>query len=149
MVFFWTTLQYTLLRFVPGRRQQLWQKLEELSEEMPAEPDSFSILQVWLEHFDLGGLLLGCVALFLPGLLLMLAADILAGRSGRWAGVIRFLSAVYCGDKFRGPYMAVNALLVLYLLYALLAGFSWCLTMVFLIIFAIIFVYTSRGGNLC
>ncbi len=149
LTFFWATLQYTLLRFLPGRKQQLWQELEELSEGTPMDLDSFSILQVWLENFDLGGLFLGCAALFLPGLILMLAADLLAGRSGRWAGLIRFLSALYCGEKFRGPWLAVNVLLVLYLLYALLAGFSWCLTTGFLILFAVISVYTSKGGRLC
>lgn len=146
---FVATLQYNLLRFLPGRKEQLWQELEELSEGAPTELNGFSILQTWLESFDLGGLLLGCVALFLPGLILMLAADLLAGRSGRWAGLIRFLSAVYCEDKFRGPSAVVNKLLVLYLLNALLCGFSWSLTMVFLIAFTILFVYTSKGGRLC
>ncbi len=147
--FFWATVQYTLLRFLPDRKQQLWQELEELSEEAPSELDGFSILQAWLENFDLGGLLLGCIALFLPGLILMLAADLLIGHSGKWAGLIRFFSAVYCGGKFRGPWLAVNVLLVLYLLYALVAGFSWSLTMVFLIAFTILFVYSSKGGKLC
>ncbi len=149
LALFWATMQYTLFRFLPGRKQQLWEELEELSGEAHAELDSFSVLQAWMDNFDLTGLLLGCVALFLPGLILMLAADLLAGRSGGWAGLIRFFSAAYCGDKFRGPSAAVNILLALYLLYALAAGFSWYLTMVFLIVFAFISVYVSKGDRLC
>ena len=79
---FMATAQYNFLRFIPGKKQQFFEYLEELSENVQTDFFCQDILEVWLENFGIGGLVLGSAALFSIGFILMIAADIIIWRTG-------------------------------------------------------------------
>lgn len=151
--FFAATAQYGIFRFIPSRRQQFAEYLEEFSENAPGYPCCQDILEIWLNEFGYGGLLLGSIALFLLGLLLMAAADAAIRHmgNGKTTFAINLLSSLYCIDKFRGnPKKPIqNVLILLYVGTSLVAGFQWTITMLFLIIFVNIAANAEKGGSLC
>ena len=59
---FMATAQYNFLRFIPGKKQQFFEYLEELSENVQTDFFCQDILEVWLENFGIGGLVLGSAA---------------------------------------------------------------------------------------
>lgn len=148
---FITTVLYNVLRFVPHRRDEIGAYLAELSEGIAAEPGCADILEIWLDNFGLGGQLLGSVALFACGFLLMCLADaaIRHAGNGALASVIDIVSGIYCIDKFRGaPWRTPrNMLILLYVALALLAGFEWTITLLFLAIFINIEVASRKGSG--
>ena len=151
LTFFAATMQYSILRFLPHRKQQFAACLEELSKNSPAEPYCQDILEIWLEEYGLNGLLLGGTALFLVGFLLMAAADALIHRAGNsgTASLVRILSGLYCIDKFQaGSRRTVqNMLLLFYIGICLLSGFLWTITFLFLVCFTGISAYAGKEGS--
>ena len=51
---FMATAQYNFLRFIPGKKQQFFEYLEELSENVQTDFFCQDILEVWLENFGIG-----------------------------------------------------------------------------------------------
>ena len=109
---FMATAQYNFLRFIPGKKQQFFEYLEELSENVQTDFFCQDILEVWLENFGIGGLVLGSAALFSIGFILMIAADIIIWRTGSTVvtSLVRICSGLYCFEKFRGSsyYFSIN-----------------------------------------
>lgn len=150
---FIATAQYNFLRFIPGNKQQFLECLEELFENVPADIFCQDILEVWMEYFGVGGLLLGSVALFSFALILMAAADIIIWRTGSTVvtSLVRVFSGLYCLEKFRGSSKRgfQDFLILLYIGTCLLAGFQWTITILFLVIFINCDTYATKGGHLC
>lgn len=150
---FMATAQYNFLRFIPGKKQQFFEYLEELSENVQTDFFCQDILEVWLENFGIGGLVLGSAALFSIGFILMVAADIIIWRTGSTVvtSLVRICSGLYCFEKFRGSSKRgiQDFLILLYIGTCLLSGFHWVVTILFLIVFINGAAYAARGGHLC
>lgn len=148
---FLTSLCFTPTLPFPHRRQQIIDFLEELAEELPASPGCEDVLQIWLEVFGTGGLLLGNLGLFLLGFGLMILSDIFLHRCSRPAIclLVRSVSGLYCLLKFRNHNPAVRLMMVLFCLYWLICGFWWSIGFLFLVYFTNMGVRYARGGRLC
>lgn len=148
--FFLASLQFTLSQFFPQRRQQLLEFLEEASENLPAYPCCEDVLEIWLEQFGIGGVILGNIALFGIGLLLMLAVDLAsAGGNGFTSLLLRCAGALYCTLKFKCTNPAVLLLILLFVLLWLVCDFFWCIAFLFLVTFTNCGIFHSKGGSLC
>lgn len=150
---FLATAQYNFLRFLPGKKQQFMDFLEEVSEQTITELYCQDILEVWMDSFGISGILLGSVAVFAVGLIFLVAADILLWRIGSTVvpSVVRVFFGLFCLEKFRGGQKRIlqDFLILLYIATAFLAGFHWTITFLFLVMFTNIAAYTAKGGCLC
>lgn len=146
---FWTSLFYPIV--LPHRRQQLMELFEEICEDVPAHPCCQDILELWLEGYGPEGLLLGNVALFGLGLLLMVGVDLFLRRYGcpTLALVLGAFSSLFCLAKFRTRAPATYLLIGLFALYWLLSGFWWSVAFLFLIYFTNMGLRYGRGGRKC
>ncbi len=135
----------------PHRKQQLIELLEEIAEDVPINPCCEDILEVWLEEFGASGLLLGNVALFFFGLVLMIVVDISLRRWNSTAVCIAVgsFSALYCLFKFKTRKALTNILIFLFCLYWLASGFWWSIAFLFLVYFTNMGVRYAQGGSLC
>lgn len=120
----------------PHRKQQLLELLEEIAEEAPCSPCCEDLLEFWLEQFGGGGLLLGNIALFFIGLVLMIGVDLLVHHSGGVTAVIAgAFSIVYSALKFRTGKPMIDLAILVFSLYWMLCGFWWSIGFVFLVYF--------------
>lgn len=150
---FLATAQYNFLRFLPGKKQQFIEFLEETSEQNLTELYCQDILEAWMDCFGIGGLLLGSVAMFTVSLVFLAVADVLIWRMGSTVipSIVRVFSGLFCLEKFRGGQKRIlqDFLILLYIATAFLAGFHWTITFLFLVMFMNIAAYTTKGGRLC
>lgn len=150
--FFMASLQSSLAPFVPRRRQQLFALLEEILEDPPPDPCCADILQAWLEEFGSCGFVLGNIALFALGLILMAAVDalILHWSSPLLSNILGFFSGTYALFKFRfSKSRVLSGLIFIFLLYWLISGFQWSIAFLILVSFANIVAYSNAGGQKC
>lgn len=131
------TACYPFPHLFPHRRQQLMNLLEEFVEEGGTELCCAEILTLWSEEYGFTGLLLGNVALFLLGLGLMVALDIILHRYGctnlrLGSGIV---SSLYCLVKFRTPQPQTMILIALFVFYWIIGGFWWSIAFLFLVYF--------------
>lgn len=146
---FLSSLLYPLL--LPHRRQQLTELFEELCEEVPDIPCAQDILALWLEEFGVGGVVLGNVALFGIGLLLMIGIDLLLHSYGSptLTLLLGAFSTLFCIAKFRSTQPTCYLLIGLLCLYWMISGFWWSIVFLFLIYFTNMGLRYGRGGNQC
>lgn len=144
-------LFYPFQSLLPHRRQELMELLEEATEDCQAQPYCEELMEIWMEEFGLEGILLGNVALFLLGLILMIAVDVLLHRyqATGLSAVVSSVSGLYCLIKFRTPRPHVNLLILLFALFWMICGFWWSVAFVFLIYFTNMGARSTRGGSLC
>ena len=144
--FFTATLQYVLL---PFRKQQFLDFLADFSETVPEDLCCQDILEIWLDSFGAGGLLLGNIALFAIGFIVMVIVDILISRSGSGyiSIILNSVTALLCLRKFRVPssVFSWNLLILFYIGFSLLSGFYWGITFLFLIGFTNLSLH--KGGS--
>lgn len=141
----------TLLSPFPHRKQQLIELLEEITEDVPATPCCEDILELWAEEFGASGLVLGNIALFLAGFLLMVAVDLFLYRwnSGTISTILRSVSVLYCFFKFRSHLPSTALLILLFTAFWALCGFWWSIAFVFLVYFTNMGAMYAKGGSLC
>ncbi len=134
---FFASLFFSLSSPGSGRRQKLFSFLEELCPEVPEPSCCQELLEIWSEEYGFAGLLLGNLGLFLLGLVLMVALELLLHRFSQpvAAGALSTLGALYCLWKFRTPDLQKNLLTVLFIGFWLISGFSWPLAFAFLILY--------------
>lgn len=146
---FLTSLLYPIL--LPHRRQQLMDLLEEFCEEVPDIPCAQDILGLWLDEFGAGGVVLGNVALFGIGFLLMIGIDLLLYSYGSptLSLIAGAFSAFFCMAKFRSAQPTCYLLIGLFCLYWMISGFWWSIAFLFLIYFTNMGLRYGRGGNQC
>lgn len=149
--FFFTTLQFTPSHFFPHRRQQLMDLLEEIAEDLPTNPCCEDLLEIWLESFGVSGLILGNLALFGIGFLLMMSVDL---RLWRWSGslfqtAIPIVNGLYCLLKFKTHLPSTCLLILLFVIFWMLCGFWWSIGFLFLVYFTNMGAIYARGGRLC
>lgn len=151
--FFFATARFNLLRFDPEQRRRFAEKLEPLSHHVPEELCCQDVLEAWAEGFGAEGLFWGNLALFLFTFLLMAAADTVLRRTGGIGGAqaVNLLAGLCCADKFYGGRrrLGSNLLILLYVVLAILGGFDWIITLLFLIIFINLAVLAGKGGSVC
>ncbi len=150
---FSATLQYSFLQFFPVKKNDLPQCFKQIFSDYFEDIFCQDILELWADLFDIGGLILGSTALFLTGLLIMTAADIIIFRTGSpiFSFIIRIVCGLYCFEKFKGkPSNSFqNYIILIYIGASIIWNFYWSLTMIFLIIFINAAAYRSKGGKLC
>lgn len=150
--FFTVSLQSSLTPFIPRRRQQLFTLLEEVLENPPPDPSCADILQGWLEGFGSCGFVLGNIALFALGFILMAIVDamILHWNSFLLSSILGFFSGIYALFKFRlTRSRTLSAMTVLFLLYWLISGFQWSIAFLILVFLTNIIAYSKAGGQKC
>lgn len=137
----------------PQRRQQLLELLEDALEQVPADPGCTELLALWVRELGFEGLLLGDLALFLAGGLLMLGADALLRRwGGGWhSWAVSLCSAAYQLVKFRVPRQLwrTNVMLVALLGLWLWLGLAWTGAFALLVLYTSIAAWAAGGGGLC
>lgn len=152
LTFFTASLRSTITPLFPRRRQQLLELLEEIMGDAPPDPGCADILEAWLEEFGSCGFVLGNLALFLVGFVLMAAVDAVILHWGSlWLStVLGALSGIYELLKFRlSRHRSLSALMLLFLLYWLISGFQWSMAFLILVLFTNIIAYSNAGGRKC
>lgn len=146
---FWLSLRFSLSGIIPNRRQQTVQLLREISQDIPDSPCCEDILGIWAEQFGEGGLMLGDIALFAVGFLLMAAADILLYRYNNTATrmITGITGGIYCLFKFRSADAVRTFMALLFIAIWLLRGFWWSLAFLFLVAYTNIGVYFKSEGK--
>lgn len=151
--FFLATARFNFLRFDPEGRRRFAGELERFAHRVPEELCCQDVLEIWAEGFGAEGLFWGNLALFLFTFLLMAAADLVLRRTGGVGGAqaVNLLAGLCCADKFYGGRrrLGANLLILLYVVLAILGGFTWILTLLFLILFINLAVLAGKGGSVC
>lgn len=146
------SVQSLLWLMQPQRRQQLVELLEEALEQVPADPGCTELLALWVHELGLEGLLLGDLALFLLGGLLLLGADALRRRLGTgWQScAVSLCSAAYQLVKFRVTRVlwGSNVLLVVLLGIWLVLDLPWIGAFLLLVLYTNITAWVAGGGKL-
>lgn len=150
---FLASLRSTISQFIPSRRHQLIELLEQITEDVPPNPGCADILEAWMEEFGSCGFVLGNVSLFLLGFVLMAAVDLILLRWNS-VGLSVFLgsvSAFYSLAKFRfsRSSRAINFLILLFLAFWLISGFQWVIAFLTLALFTNIVAFSKAGGFQC
>lgn len=151
MSLFLASMGFSLSRFFPARRQQIWEMLEELSQDLPDVLFCQDVLEVWLEDYGVAGLILGNIGLFLLGFLALAGLDLLLRRCHCPGLVIavHLFNSVYCYLKFQAPHPEQNWMILLFLSLWLFNGFQWSLAFVFLLLFTNVCMKPKGGHETC
>lgn len=148
---FFTTVQWSFSRLLPHRRQQLLHSLEQFTENLPDMPCCQDLLEIWVENYGHGGLLLGNLALFALGFLGMIALDhwIWRTQNVKISMIGGLLAGLYCLFKFKADAPTTSLLILLLCLFWMISGFWWSVAFAFLVYFTNMGAIYALGGNKC
>lgn len=148
---FFTTVQWSLSRLLPHRRQQLLHSLEQFAEDLPDAPCCQDLLEIWAENYGHGGLILGNLALFALGFLGMILLDHRLWRTQnvKFSLIGGLIAGLYNLFKFKTAEASTGLLILLLCLFWMICGFWWSIAFAFLVYFTNMGAIHALGGNKC